>query len=74
MTSHRSIARLTYPKAAWLVGDGRYATLAHCGGDLRVMLHETEETARTALKFIDDLGCGGGCHKHHELVDLSSAP
>jgi hypothetical protein len=60
-----------WPKAAWVGGNGPWATLAWCRV-LTVELHETEEDARRALKMIDDTACGGLCRRKHELVRLNA--
>jgi len=67
---YREKAKKLYKKAIWIHGDGRYATLSACGGNLTVMLHETPQNARDAMRDIDKLGCGGACVNKHWLVDL----
>jgi hypothetical protein len=62
-------ARKRWPKAGLIDGNGRYASLAHCRG-LTVHLFETRSEAEQAKHFIDSFGCGGGCHKRHEIADL----
>jgi hypothetical protein len=51
-------------------GDGRYATVAWCGG-LTVHLHATRDAAERSLAMIDETGCGHDCWGDHELVDLA---
>jgi hypothetical protein len=63
------IAERRYPDAAWIMGDGPFALLAHCSG-LKVTLHKTHEDAERSKSWIDDLACGGGCTKHHEIINL----
>lgn len=65
-------ARAWWPKAEWVIGKGRWATLAYCDV-LTVMLHATEEDAEKALKFIGRIGCGHRCHRAHHLVDLDGS-
>jgi hypothetical protein len=35
-----------------------------------VRLYNTEADARAALKRLDEAGCGGGCRRRHEVMDL----
>jgi hypothetical protein len=65
----RTLAKCMFPRAEWVSGRGEFATLAHCRV-LTIELHETIEKAQTALRLIDSTGCGGMCHRHHELVQL----
>ena len=67
-------ARCLYRYAAWVSGEGRWATLAGCGV-LTIILHNTEDQARLALGFIDAYGCGHRCRvgklrQRHRLVYL----
>jgi hypothetical protein len=55
-------------RAVWTHGTGEFATLAHCGGELTIMHHETLEAAAAALRDIDSCGCCGRCTNHHTLV------
>lgn len=64
-------ARARWPKAEWIVGTGRYASVAHCRV-LTVKLHEAREDAVASVDFIDRYGCGGHCSIAHELVDLGA--
>jgi hypothetical protein len=34
------------------------------------VLHKTQQDADKALRFINELGCGGGCRKWHKIIDL----
>ena len=52
-------------------GDGQFALLAWCG-ELSVRLYAKREDAEEQKKIIDKLGCGGSCHKRHEIVDMGS--
>ncbi len=56
-------------KAAWIHGDGQYALLAWCRV-LTVTLWPTKDEAEENKKFIDEMACGGGCTRNHEIVDL----
>ena len=70
MTSYLAVARRKWgPRALWVEGQGRYATLAHCGG-LTVELHRTQAEAQQALDVINATGCGHRCSRNHELVVL----
>jgi hypothetical protein len=66
-----------YPDAMDMVqpalGDGRWATVAWCGG-LTVFLHRASEEAEKSFRWIDRLGCGHACWRDHELVDLAAPP
>ncbi len=62
-------ARCAWPDAAWVEGEGRWASVAHCR-DLTVMLHKTLDDARAAVDAIDRKACGGGCQRRHEVVEL----
>ncbi len=64
-------ARKLWPKAEWIEGNGRYATVASCGV-LTVMLHRTRAKARQALAWIDELCCGGQCRGIHAMYDIFS--
>lgn len=67
--TYNKMGRCIWRRAAWVVGDGPYATLAHCR-TLTVMLHATSEDARHAKAFIDKFGCGGMCSGRHEIIEL----
>jgi hypothetical protein len=81
---HRSIyavANCVWPNNFWVNGDGPYATVSYCGRPektwrwhVSVMLHHDEATARKALERIDRLGCGGHCHRDHQLYMLTDKP
>lgn len=62
-------AKSWWPNAEWVIGRGRWATLAYCRV-LTIQLHDTEEQAEKALNWIGRIGCGGVCHRDHHLVDL----
>lgn len=65
-------ARKAWPDAAWIIGDGRYASVARCG-TLSVMLFRTPAEATQAQEFINTHGCGGDCLVDHRIVDPSPA-
>jgi hypothetical protein len=65
------IARSRWKDAAWIEGDGEWATLARCRF-LTVDLYKTSEEAQTGKTWIDYYGCGEvSCH--HEVVHLALA-
>ena len=71
--SYRTLARRTWPRAAWIVGaDGPYATVSHCP-PLTVELHDTREDAEATLAFINTYACGRRCSGRHRIVDLTEA-
>lgn len=72
--SRNAEARCLFRYAAWVSGEGRWATLAGCGV-LTIILHNSEDQARLALGFIDAYGCGHRCPvgkpwQRHRLVFL----
>lgn len=68
--THQTLAECCWPHAAWVVGDGPYAVLAHCDM-LSITLHDTPEAGRVALARVDELRCCRKCDGRHELVVLS---
>jgi hypothetical protein len=70
--SYRTLAACIWKRAVMLGGEGPFASLAHCRG-LSVMLHPTQAAAETAVRIIDHSGCGGGCCRRHEIVQLVEA-
>lgn len=70
--SYRTRAQCEWPYAVWIVGRGRFATLAWCRV-LSVMLHDTLEDAQQAQDTINRYGCGGMCTRDHRIVDLEWA-
>jgi hypothetical protein len=71
--SYATEAARRWPGAAWIAGNGRHATVAHCRA-VTVELHDTMADARAALAFIDRIGCGGSCHRRHEIITLPATP
>ena len=65
-------AKRRFPNAAWITGNGPWASLAACGV-LTVILYPTREQAETARAFIDQTGCGGGCYRDHAVVNIEGA-
>lgn len=58
-------------EAEWITGNGQFALLAWCRV-LTVTLWSTMAEAEENKKFIDEMACGGGCTRNHEIVDLGS--
>lgn len=70
---YQSLAECTWPDAAYVVGDGRYAVLARC--DLfTVALYETSAEARRRKRGLDSSGCGRTCEGRHEHEVLVEEP
>jgi hypothetical protein len=57
-------------RAVWVEGEGDYATVAYCGGDITIMRHETMGIAIVAKQHIDQHGCGSLCCKMHSIVEV----
>lgn len=69
--SYLAAARSRWPQAEWIIGSGRYASVAYCD-TTTVMLFATPAEASRAKAFIDRLACGGSCSSEHEIVDLAA--
>jgi hypothetical protein len=67
-----AVARRRWPAAEWIIGDGRYASVAHCDSTT-VILFTTPAEAEHAKTLIDHTGCGHACHGEHEITDLDAA-
>jgi len=65
----KALAKRTWPRAAWISGAGRYASVAVCR-DLTVILFQELADARAAKALIDQTACGGACCRNHYLYDL----
>lgn len=61
--------RWEWPQALWIDGDGCFALLAHCKV-LTISLHTRMSNARKWKSMIDSTGCGGGCQRDHEIINL----
>jgi hypothetical protein len=72
-SSHAAEARRRWPAAAWVIGDGPWASVAYCD-TTTVMLFATQAEAERAQSFIDRLACGHACVREHELVELGGVP
>jgi hypothetical protein len=67
--SYVDMARRRWPAAEWIIGGGRYASVARCGVTT-VMLFATRAEADRAKALIDRIGCGHACLCEHEIADL----
>ena len=63
-------AKRAWRKSAWIHGDGSFAVVAFCNVTT-VSLHAEREDADASKDFIDRLGCGHQCYRHHKVVDLT---
>ena len=72
MIRWRRLARRRWPRAEWIAGRGRYASVSFCGPAVTVILYPTLEGALNEKAEIDILGCGGRCtgRRAHRVVDL----
>lgn len=71
--AHRSYiddARERWPDAEWIIGHGRWASVAECRGTITVMLFSSPAEATQAKAFMDT-HCFGTCPIHHRYVDPS---
>jgi hypothetical protein len=71
MPNWKTAAKRRWPKACWIAGSGRYASLAHCR-ELTIELFNSAPEAAKAKAQIDATGCGGRCYRQHEIIDLQS--
>jgi hypothetical protein len=62
------VARRLWPDAAYVTGDGPFATVRGCGRTT-VVLHPTVEQARVALRDMHP-GSDGWCLQKHVLIAL----
>ncbi|KHL18533.1 hypothetical protein CLV56_4012 [Mumia flava] len=65
----KTFMQCAYPRAEWVVGEGKYAVLAWCSV-LTVTLWSNREAAFAALAEIDNLACGGRCTRRHDIVRI----
>ena len=72
MIPWRRLARRRWPRAGWIAGRGRYASVSFCGPAVTAMLYPTIEGALDEKAEIDSLGCGARCagRRAHRVVDL----
>jgi hypothetical protein len=67
--TYNRMARCIWRRAHWVNGEGPYAVVAYCNGATITLWAEPED-ASAVLKQIDHGGCGGFCHKKHDLLVL----
>lgn len=67
----RTMAACIWPRAAWVLGNGPFASVSRCRGRITVQLHNDEQQARSALATIDSTACGGLCSRQHALVRIA---
>ena len=72
MSRYTTAARRRWPRAAWITGDGRHASIAYCG-TTTVMLFTSRTEADEAKASIDRFACGHDCRRQHEIIDLGEA-
>jgi hypothetical protein len=70
------MAKCIWPRAAWIIGDGAFASVSYCGRAayrgryVTVELHRTAGGALAAKGIIDATACGGHCTRQHAVVEL----
>lgn len=75
VTDYTLVAWSQWPKAFWIVGEGRHASISECGDEATVLLCETLSDAMEQKAFIDRIGCGHKCRRQrHRIVDLATFP
>ena len=63
-------ARKRWPKAIWIEGRGKWASVSSCPPGTTVVLFPTKAEAEAAKRVIDCSDCGGGCMRMHSVVCL----
>jgi hypothetical protein len=69
----QSLAECIWPTAAYVIGDGPYALIAHCDM-LSVALYATAAEAGEARRRLTAVGCGRTCEGQHQLAVLVDDP
>jgi hypothetical protein len=69
--SYVATARRRWPAAEWIIGNGRYASVAYCDVTT-VILFATRAEAERAKALIDRIACGHACLREHEIVNLGA--
>jgi hypothetical protein len=64
------IARKTWPRAVWIIGEGPYASVSRWPPGDTVMLFGSMAEAEIVTRFIDSTGCGQSCRRDHLAVEL----
>lgn len=67
--TYRTMAKCVWRRAAWIQGNGPYASVAYCRVTT-VMLYATAAEAEEAKAIIDASACGGRCSRRHEVIQL----
>lgn len=67
--SARTFIRCAIRHLEWVHGSGEIALIAWCSHPT-VTLHNTLPDAEAAKQIIDGGGCGGRCHRHHDIVRI----
>jgi hypothetical protein len=72
--SWRARAQCRWPRAEWIVGNNRFASVSYCPRGTTVMLYADRVGAEKAKRVIDRLGCGGQCFgwPGHKVIDLGA--
>jgi hypothetical protein len=65
------MAECRWPRAVWVEGEGRFASVSACPPGVTVMLFGARADAERAKRQIDATACGGQCWKWHRVVDLA---
>src|SRR5882762_8027556 len=63
-------ARMTWPKAIRIEGNGQYASVSFCAPGPTVVLCRSYAEAKALKREIDDTGCGAQCTKKHGIFDV----
>src|SRR5260370_33721145 len=67
-------ARMTWPKALWIEGSGRYASVSFCAPGPTVVLCRSYAAAKALKRQIDDTGCGGQGAGEHPRFEVGRPP
>jgi hypothetical protein len=63
-------ARMTWPKAIRIEGNGQYASVSFCAPGATVVLCRSYAEAKALKREIDDTGCGAQCTKKHGIFEV----
>lgn len=63
-TTPSALVQCAFPHVTWITGYGDFASLSWCGGDLTVVLCQSAQAAKTAVRG----NCGPGCTGDHTLA------
>jgi hypothetical protein len=70
VSQYVGVARKTWPRAIWVIGDGPYASVSRCPPGDTIMLFGTVNEAEMLKGFIDNTGCCQNCRRDHLVVEL----